>query len=69
MCSFLYYSRCLIGVVCNDSLRANVQTQSTKRGEEKLAGENLNVVWPEGINEDPTVWLDGARPPANYQII
>ncbi len=24
---------------------------------------------PEGFNEDPTIWLDGARPSRNCQII
>ncbi len=24
------------------------------------------LCWPGGINKDPTVWLDGARPPPEH---
>jgi hypothetical protein len=26
------------------------------------------LCWPEGINEDPTVWPDGTRPPHKYVL-
>jgi len=65
ICSFLYYKTGVFYRVISELVKFGIYQMDLELGSVHFPSR---LCWPWGLNKDPTIWIDGARPPPYYKL-